>query len=98
MRNSGFLVGAAVGAAAAVYLMNNKRMVYSTMNSLGDTVQNAKDKVVGAAAHTRFGNGGAVRNSQDSGGLDRVEEIVHKEPHLQNDVDQIMKENRYPHN
>ncbi|ANE47990.1 hypothetical protein SY83_18730 [Paenibacillus swuensis] len=101
MKSGGFLIGAAVGAAATVYFLNNKQVVYSSANSFGHSVGNvmhdAKDKVMDAAMSSQFGMGmGAGNNSHNhAGGLDRVEAIVNNEPHLQKEVDEIMEEDRY---
>lgn len=93
MRTS-FVLGAAVGAAATVYLMNNKQVVYSTMNSTLENVNGmmnvAKDKMVDMAVGAKFGD----INSSNSG-LDRVESIVNSEPSIRDDVDEILNRDTY---
>jgi hypothetical protein len=93
MRTS-FVLGAAVGAAATVYLMNNKQVVYSTMNSTLENVNgmmnDAKDKMVDMAVGAKFGD---IHSSNS--GLDRVESIVNSEPNIRDDVDEILNRDTY---
>lgn len=93
MRTS-FVLGAAVGAAATVYLMNNKQVVYSTVSSTLDNVNgmmdNAKGKMVDMAVGAKFGS-----NPSSNGGMDRVESIVNNEPVIKHEVDEILNHDTY---
>ena len=95
MRMSGFLIGGMLGAAAALYFTKNKSMMMANVNwdqavdKAGQFVKGAKSMWDTASIISATGSGSG---SKGAGGLDKVEEIVRKDPELTHKVDEIMKE------
>jgi gas vesicle protein len=94
MRMSGFVLGGILGAAAAMYFSkNNKPMMFTNWNQAGQAVNKmmdtAKDKIMGVTGMNNNNNTAFNENPN----LDRVEQIVHEDPQLKQEVDEILREN-----
>jgi gas vesicle protein len=96
MRMSGFLVGGLVGAAAAIYFSrNNRPMLLSAVNwdqaldKAGQFVRTAKN-VWDSGSTIQTNN---ISNTKSDADLDQVKNMVSKEPQLQHQVNEILKDN-----
>ena len=95
MRMSGFLVGGILGAAAAMYFSrNNKPMLLANVNwdqavdKAGQFVRSAKTMWDTASIVTATSSS----DKKSGPGLSKVEEIIHSDPTLSHQVDEIMKD------
>lgn len=90
MRLTSFLVGAAAGAAAAMYMNRTNKTVLMGFSQLGDNVGKAMDKAMMFMADKNLKTRKEPDNSQS---LDKVEELVNKDQGVKTQVDQILSEN-----
>lgn len=90
MRLSSFLVGAAAGAAAVMYMNRSNKTVLMGFSQLGDNVSKVVDKAMMTMAEK---NMKTHKEPESSASLDDVEQLVKKDPQVKGEVDHILAEN-----
>lgn len=106
MRLGSMLVGGILGAAATIFLTQNKKNTFSINwgqagDSLNKVVDMAKNKMTGIGLNrmmtqdnkTKFES--STKSEDTIHNLDKVEEIVNQDPKLKADVDEIMFANKH---
>lgn len=93
MRLSTFLVGAAAGAAAVMYMNRNStnKTVMMGFSNLGDNVSKALDKAMMTMADKGMKT---YREPENFQSLDKVEELANCDPGVRSEVDKILTENQ----
>jgi hypothetical protein len=99
MRMGTFLLGGIVGACAVVYMNRKNGMMLSNFANAGQSVGNMVSKAKSKFSNmnmdmdtnsNNMGGNSINRHSNHDEGLDKVEEIVKKDPNLKNKVDEIL--------
>lgn len=90
MRLSSFLVGAAAGAAAAMYMNRTNKTVLMGFSQMGDNLSKVMDKAMMSMADRGIKTHKEPETNQS---LDRVEELIKKDPGVKHEVDQILAQN-----
>lgn len=93
MRITSFLVGAAAGAAAAMYMNRTNKTVMMGFSQLGDNFTKAVDKAMMSMADRGLKTHKEPETNQS---LHQVEDLVKKDPYVKNEVDQILTQNNVP--
>lgn len=93
MRIASFLVGAAAGAAAAMYMNRTNKTVMMGFSQLGDNFTKAVDKAMMSMADRGLKTHKEPETNQS---LHQVEDLVKKDPYVKNEVDQILTQNNVP--
>ncbi|WP_438445575.1 hypothetical protein [Gorillibacterium sp. sgz5001074] len=91
MRMTTFLVGAAAGAAAVMYMNRTNKSVMMSFSQMGDNLNKAVDKAMMSMADRSMK---PYREPENSQSLDKVEQLVNCDPQVRSEVDQILAENQ----
>lgn len=91
MRMTTFLVGAAAGAAAVMYMNRTNKSVMMSFSQMGDNLNKAVDKAMMSMADRSMKT---YREPENNQSLDKVEELVNGDPQVRAEVDQILSENQ----
>lgn len=91
MRMTTFLVGAAAGAAAVMYMNRTNKSVMMSFSQMGDNLNKAVDKAMMSMADKSMKT---YREPETNQGLDKVEQLVNCDPGVKAEVDQILAENQ----
>jgi hypothetical protein len=90
MRLTSFLVGAAAGAAAAMYMNRTNKTVLMGFSQMGDNFSKVVDKAMMSMADRNLKTHKEPETNQS---LDRVEELIKQDPGVKHEVDQILSHN-----
>lgn len=90
MRLTSFLVGAAAGAAAAMYMNRNNKTVLMGFSQMGDNFSKVVDKAMMSMADRGLRTHKEPETNQS---LDQVEELIKQDPGVKHEVDQILSHN-----
>lgn len=90
MRFTSFLVGAAAGAAAAMYMNRTNKTVLMGFSQMGDNLSKVVDKAMMSMADRGLKTHKEPETNQS---LDRVEELIKQDPGVKHEVDQILTNN-----
>ncbi len=95
MRIGGFLLGSLVGAAAVVYFSrNNKPTMAASWSQVGDSINNLVDTATNKIMNMRTNMMQNKQNpSQNSTGMEKVEDIVNQNPQVKQQVNEILRDN-----
>lgn len=91
MRMATFLVGAAAGAAAVMYMNRTNKTMLMSFSQMGDSLSKAMDKAMMTVADKGMK---PYRETESTQSLDKVEELVNCDPGVKAEVDQILAENQ----
>lgn len=90
MRLTTFLVGAAAGAAAVMYMNRTNKTVMMSFSQMGDNLSKAMDKAMMAMADKGMKTYTEPNNTQS---LDKVQQLVNRDPQVKAQVNEILAEN-----
>ncbi|MNC10330.1 hypothetical protein D3C75_579710 [compost metagenome] len=90
MRLTSFLVGAAAGAAAAMYMNRTNKTVLMGFSQMGDNLSKVMDKAMMSMADRGIKTHKEPETNQS---LDRVEELIKQDPGVKHEVEQILSQN-----
>jgi hypothetical protein len=90
MKFTSFLVGAATGAAAVMYMNRTNKTVLMGFSQMGDNLSKVMDKAMMSMADRNMKTHKEPETNQS---LDRVEELIKQDPGVKHEVDQILSNN-----
>ena len=90
MKFTSFLVGAAAGAAAVMYMNRTNKTVLMGFSQMGDNLSKVVDKAMMSLAARNIKPHKAPATTQS---LDRVEDLIKQDPGVKHEVDQILSNN-----